>query len=306
MKNNFLFVAFFCFISFFAFPTHAQDVSTPSPTCAAPYGNYPACDQIVVNYSNQYESCSAPARFVSMKTWDNHNFRVRVETFQSVYRITYWLEYTYDHALNTWSVYHFIEPTIDDYFISPLGNGITFMPKSCQQVTDQQVIALAVPMEAVVVEYVFPEKNHYFLTADKGEIAFVDSGAAGPWARTGKELKLWVGKSFGEYNSACRFYNHAAVTHFYTTSKDECNYLVGLNPDNDPAKGWVFEAANAFVARAMDKKGACPAGTSPVWRLYNKRWMYRDANNRFVGAATEYQDMINQGWVGEGVVFCQR
>ncbi|HHX83233.1 MAG TPA: hypothetical protein GX696_09675 [Pseudomonadaceae bacterium] len=50
--------------------------------------------------------------------------------------------------------------------------------------------------------------------------------------------------------------------------------------------------------------GTCPAGTLPVWRLYNDRYAELDSNHRFVVDTELYRTMINSGWIGEGVAFC--
>ena len=45
--------------------------------------------------------------------------------------------------------------------------------------------------------------------------------------------------------------------------------------------------------------GACPAGTIPVYRLYNNG-MGGAPNHRFVTSLAERQNMINKGYVAEG------
>lgn len=295
----------------FALPTVAQDsapTGTPVTSCVAPYGNYPACDTIVVANPTTYQSCGREVSLVSMQPWDGNSFRVRLMTYNySSLRVMYFLSYVWDAHSSTWMVSNFDEPSFDDFWFSP-GNYT-----ACTQLTDAAIIARAAPQEVEVVEYVLPSKNHYFLTAYRDEISFVDAGGAGPWVRTGQTLKMWAGNSFGEFKNACRFYNHAAVTHFYTVNSDECLYLVSLNPTNDMSKGWVWEAANAFLGRepnraqmTPDGLAVCPNNTTAVLRLYNNRFAQNDSNHRFVNNVATYNEMIAQGWVGEGVAFCQR
>ncbi len=45
--------------------------------------------------------------------------------------------------------------------------------------------------------------------------------------------------------------------------------------------------------------GACPAGTIPVYRLYNQG-MGAAPNHRFVTSLAERQKMMGLGWVAEG------
>jgi hypothetical protein len=41
-----------------------------------------------------------------------------------------------------------------------------------------------------------------------------------------------------------------------------------------------------------------------VKRVYNKRFAQNDSNHRYVTTDVLYQQMIAQGWAGEGIVFC--
>jgi serine protease len=65
---------------------------------------------------------------------------------------------------------------------------------------------------------------------------------------------------------------------------------------------WQYEGI-AFQA-LLPVVGACPAGTDPVWRLYNNRFAEMDSNHRFVASSETYRTMIADGWQGEGVAFC--
>jgi hypothetical protein len=71
----------------------------------------------------------------------------------------------------------------------------------------------------------------------------------------------------------------------------------------------VRESGEAFyVVRADAGTGACPAGTSPVYRLWNARF---DSNHRYLTSTVKRQRMIDGGYVPEGsgpegVAFCVR
>ena len=63
----------------------------------------------------------------------------------------------------------------------------------------------------------------------------------------------------------------------------------------------------------MPKKGVCPPGTNPVWRMFNNRHHEQDSNHRFLTSsetyrsmtrAREYDTWISDRWAGEGVAFC--
>jgi serine protease len=54
----------------------------------------------------------------------------------------------------------------------------------------------------------------------------------------------------------------------------------------------------------MPIDGACAAGTTPLYRLYNNRWLYNDSNHRFVSRQDLREKMASQGWIDEGVAMC--
>ena len=94
----------------------------------------------------------------------------------------------------------------------------------------------------------------------------------------------------------CRFYSSLVNSHFYTGDEEECAILQVED------HGWEYEGI-AFQA-LLPANGACPAGTDPVWRLFNNRVAEMDSNHRFVASSETYRAMMADGWVGEGVAFC--
>jgi len=53
-----------------------------------------------------------------------------------------------------------------------------------------------------------------------------------------------------------------------------------------------------FVVALPDaQSGACPAGTMPVYRVFNHR---RDANHRYVTSLATRASMLAAGWIAEG------
>lgn len=152
-----------------------------------------------------------------------------------------------------------------------------------------------------VVEFYNSNLKHYFMTGDSQEAAGIDSGAAGAgWARTGYSFNAWRTQSeaVAGAKSVCRFYGTPGKgpnSHFYTADAGECALV-----KNDP--GWFYEGI-ALYSQGM-QYGSCQKGTAPVYRVYNNRWMYNDSNHRFVTGSLEFQKMVQQGWVGEGLVMC--
>jgi hypothetical protein len=41
-----------------------------------------------------------------------------------------------------------------------------------------------------------------------------------------------------------------------------------------------------------------------VYRLYNGRHMFNDANHRYTTSVATYNEMAAQGWSAEGIAFC--
>ena len=169
-----------------------------------------------------------------------------------------------------------------------------------------------------VVEFYNTELNHYFLTADPAEMDGIDHGAAGPgWARTGMSFNAYtLDSGIGEKAAVCRFYGDPQPgpdgqrlgpnSHFYTANAFECESVKA-------SAGWLYEMSAFSVSLPI--QGACEPGHDattvlapdklrPVYRVYNNRYSSNDSNHRYTTDIGIYQAMIDQGWVGEGAVFC--
>jgi hypothetical protein len=156
------------------------------------------------------------------------------------------------------------------------------------------------------VEYYEPELDHYFITASPDEQAFVHSGAAGNWQRTGYFFKE------GGSDPVCRFYGNTGInpatgamygpnSHFYTVSAAECASLkAAFNPN---AASWKFESDSDQSTPASS--GSCASGFVPVYRAYNNGAARGiDSNHRITSSSVAYQAALAAGWLGEGVVMC--
>lgn len=148
-----------------------------------------------------------------------------------------------------------------------------------------------------VVEYWHAGLDHYFITADANEQAFVDSGGAGTWVRTGATFKS------GGTNPVCRFYgNRSKVrngpnSHFYTADYAECDWV-------KQDEGWWLESFEAFWVTPATG-GTCPGGTVPIYRAYNDGFARGvDSNHRITPDRAAYEATVARGWKGEGVVMC--
>ena len=153
-----------------------------------------------------------------------------------------------------------------------------------------------------VTEFYNINLDHYFITADSGEAGAIDNGSAGPgWIRTGGSFKS------GGSTSVCRFYGSLSPgpnSHFYTADGSECAMLKDLQasiPSTD--KRWNFESLD--FASTVPVNQTCAAGTMPIYRAYNNGYARGvDSNHRISANLNAIQDVVNRGWVNEGVVMC--
>jgi hypothetical protein len=170
-------------------------------------------------------------------------------------------------------------------------------------------IGAANPELVTVYEFYHAGLNHYFRTADTAEAAAIDGGAAGAgWSRTGDDFLAYSAASTPTgATPVCRFYGSMSPgpnSHFYTASTEECDSLKALQlitPDSE--KRWNYEGL-AFAV-ALPSTDGCPAGSSPIYRLYNNGYTKsEDSNHRYTTLQSEYQRLQTAGWDGEGVVMC--
>ena len=163
------------------------------------------------------------------------------------------------------------------------------------------IAAQALPLPAGqvrVVEYFNAGFGHYFMSADADEVAGLDAGAfGGAFVRTGRQFLGWSTPSTGTA-PVCRFFTVTFApksSHFYTGDPVECAG-VKENPD------WQYEKI-AFHVR-VPAAGACAAGTTPVYRMFNNG-QTGAPNHRFTTDAALYQQFTTtQNWSAEGVAFC--
>lgn len=160
-----------------------------------------------------------------------------------------------------------------------------------------------------VVEYHHATLDRYFITADQVEIDALDHGLIAGWQRTGETFGAMASDAGTEASHVpmCRFYGlpeRGLGTHFYSASRDECD---AVEAGYDGA--WVLESRHAFyVVRANTTTGACPEGTSAIYRLWSQRPAF---GHRYTTSPAIKAEMIARGFVSEGygpdgVAFCGR
>ena len=104
---------------------------------------------------------------------------------------------------------------------------------ACSSPARAFLINLTPPAE--VVEFRNLYLNHYFLTANRAEMAGIDAGLAGPgWYRTGYGFRAYASKT-GDCQVGCeavsRFYGTPGLgpnSHFYTAEAAEAQGLTDL------------------------------------------------------------------------------
>ena len=170
---------------------------------------------------------------------------------------------------------------------------------------------LVVASTTPVVEYYSATIDHYFMATGADEIGLLDRGSQGDWKRTGLRFKAWSRQADAGPGAAavCRFYARGPNSHFFTGSKQECDYLKALEQQQRAEAaargtaflGWRYEGI-AFWAM-VPVNGQCPAGTTPVYRVYNDRAAQNDANHRFTADPVQHYAMT-AGWSDEGAQLC--
>lgn len=150
----------------------------------------------------------------------------------------------------------------------------------------------------LVYEFYNVDLRHYFRTGSANEAKLVNKGSAGPgWENTLDYFYAWS-EPGANLHPVCRFYGTPGVgpnSHFYTASAAECE-LVKQDP------GWTYEGIVFYAKRPT--AGQCPADSVPIYRAYNMRWMYNDSNHRYTANRPLYDQLVAQGWAGEGVALC--
>ena len=114
------------------------------------------------------------------------------------------------------------------------------------------------------IEFYHQGFDHYFVTSAADEIAKLDNGTIAGWVRTGERFHVYTDNPAGSAD-VCRFFSTTfdpKSSHFYTLDPNECGH-VRVNPN------WQLEALRVFALLAPGPQGDCPAGSMPVYRLYN-------------------------------------
>jgi hypothetical protein len=154
----------------------------------------------------------------------------------------------------------------------------------------------APPGTMPVIEYYRADLDHYFITADPNEIAFVDTSLSGTYQRTGELFFAWTNPVLAPLAAqpVCRFFAGGLInSHYFTASTSECAFIL-----NNYAATWKIESFAAFYVLLTDLNGQCAAGTLPVYKFFDNR---QDANQRHTIDLSVRRAMNNRAWVPQGI-----
>jgi hypothetical protein len=153
----------------------------------------------------------------------------------------------------------------------------------------------------VVVEFYAPGLDHYFLTADAGEQAFVDSGAVGRWLRTGSAFRS------GGAQQVCRFFGNAAIdpgsgkafgpnSHFYTAEPPSAMAEVDLQLERAELAFRIARLRDGVATRRQVRPGY-RAGLSRIqqWRGPRHRQQSPDHDQPDSDRAGRWQGVDRRG-----------
>ncbi|MEQ1594931.1 MAG: delta-60 repeat domain-containing protein [Casimicrobium sp.] len=162
-----------------------------------------------------------------------------------------------------------------------------------------------------LTEYIYNPLNYYFLTSRDTEKAALD--ALPGWARTGQSFSARSFADPGALGISRYYFDQIAMSqtrgsHFYTLVDSEKIALAALNPNNQASPRLpYFEGIDsyAFLPVIEGVGGSCAAGQVPVYRAFRGQTRFPDdPNHRFTTSLTLYNQLVSQGWDGEGVKLC--
>jgi hypothetical protein len=147
------------------------------------------------------------------------------------------------------------------------------------------------------VEYYHRHNEHFFVTANPGEISLLDQETLAGWYRTGVQYRVHDSAETGTI-PVCRYVSTAfgsKATHFYSALPQECDRL---SVDAD----WTYEGT-AFYVATPSAAGQCETGLAPIYRAYNNG-RAGAPNHAYTPHTDRIGELVAAGFVLEGPVFC--
>jgi len=172
-------------------------------------------------------------------------------------------------------------------------DGVTNVPCSATTRTLQVGTISGTVVTADAVEFHNAPRDRYLISADPGEIAFLDGGREPGWMRTGRGFKVYAsGQSDGRAWPVSRFVSTPASRldgHFFTASERERVVLL-RTPE------WQLEGQPFDLSLPDTLTGACPDRSTPVYRLFDPR----NGDHRYTLDAALRAVLRQAGWTAEG------
>jgi hypothetical protein len=154
-------------------------------------------------------------------------------------------------------------------------------------------------MPVTAVEFYNASLDHYFISALQPDIDALDSQRLPGWMRTGLGFEVYPSQAAGGpgANPVCRIYIPPAQgdSHFFSASPQECDETRAKFPTFEFESPAVFYIA--LPVTTGPTAGACPAGTVPVYRVFDNR---ADANHRYTTDRSVRDAMVARGYIAEG------
>ena len=173
------------------------------------------------------------------------------------------------------------------------GVPVTPAPKNFANAT---IAVSAAPVTSV--EFYNLTLDHYFISALAPDIDALDSGRISGWTRTGLSFKVHPSVASGGagVSPVCRILiPPPADSHFFSASPQECAETLAKFPFMTKETDDAFFIA--LPVQAGPTAGACPAGTVPVYRVFNNR---PDGNHRYSIDRAIRDMMVARGGIAEG------
>jgi len=172
-----------------------------------------------------------------------------------------------------------------------VANGMVYLTDHSGQIT-----AFAPPVTTIkvaVIEFYNPSFDHYFISSLQPDIVALDTGMFPGWRRTDQSFAAYSQPTAGA-SPVCRFYLPPAYgdSHFHSASPAECAAVQARYPFFELESPAVF-----YIMLPDPATGACPAGSSPVYRVWDNRV---DTNHRYTTSRATRDEMVAAGWLAEG------
>jgi hypothetical protein len=172
--------------------------------------------------------------------------------------------------------------------------GFCNIPQALLTVSAQPAPTAAGP----VVEFYNAALDQYFNTISVYQIHDLDAGVHPGWVRTGQNFTAYYPlQSDSRGLNVQRFYGKPEAglnSHFLTWVLDEEGQLTYGSFSSD----WIIEDGDTFeIPVPLTTIGVCPAGTTPVYRLWNN---HAGTGHRYTADRTTRTQMVSAGYIAEG------